>query len=83
MIFTNLTAILTDKEHWKYPDTFNPENFLDDNGHVFKPESFLPFSLGESPLPMTSVDKNQTLPWYDFALSPFIRSEGLSRWDLS
>ncbi len=62
MIFTNLTAILTDKEHWKYPDTFNPENFLDDNGHVFKPESFLPFSLGESPLPMTSVDKNQTLP---------------------
>uniref|UniRef100_A0A8C1QR40 Uncharacterized protein n=2 Tax=Cyprinus carpio TaxID=7962 RepID=A0A8C1QR40_CYPCA len=46
VIFTNLTAILTDKEHWKYPDTFNPENFLDDNGHFFKPESFLPFSLG-------------------------------------
>uniref|UniRef100_A0A8C2DG56 Uncharacterized protein n=1 Tax=Cyprinus carpio TaxID=7962 RepID=A0A8C2DG56_CYPCA len=46
VIFTNLTAILTDKEHWKYPDTFNPENFLDYNGHFFKPESFLPFSLG-------------------------------------
>uniref|UniRef100_A0A673N475 Uncharacterized protein n=1 Tax=Sinocyclocheilus rhinocerous TaxID=307959 RepID=A0A673N475_9TELE len=45
-IFASLTAILTDKEHWKYPDTFNPENFLDDNGHFFKPESFLPFSLG-------------------------------------
>ncbi|XP_050952975.1 cytochrome P450 2B4-like [Labeo rohita] len=45
-VFTNLTAILTNKEHWKYPDTFNPENFLDDNGHFFKPESFLPFSLG-------------------------------------
>ncbi|XP_056089950.1 cytochrome P450 2B4-like isoform X1 [Rhinichthys klamathensis goyatoka] len=45
-ILTNLTAILTDKEHWKYPDTFNPENFLDDNGQFFKPESFLPFSLG-------------------------------------
>ncbi|KTG46609.1 hypothetical protein cypCar_00015318 [Cyprinus carpio] len=45
-ILTNFTAILTDKEHWKYPDTFNPENFLDDNGHFFKPESFLPFSLG-------------------------------------
>ncbi|KTF78368.1 hypothetical protein cypCar_00043766 [Cyprinus carpio] len=46
VIFTNLTAILTDKEHWKYPDTFNPENFLDDNGHFFKPDSFLPFSMG-------------------------------------
>uniref|UniRef100_A0A8C1QQ43 Uncharacterized protein n=1 Tax=Cyprinus carpio TaxID=7962 RepID=A0A8C1QQ43_CYPCA len=45
-VFTNLTAILSDKDHWKYPDTFNPENFLDDNGHFFKPESFLPFSLG-------------------------------------
>ncbi|XP_026055463.1 cytochrome P450 2B4-like isoform X1 [Carassius auratus] len=45
-VFTNLTAILTDKEHWKYPDTFNPENFLDDNGHFFKPEFFLAFSLG-------------------------------------
>ncbi|CAM4675739.1 hypothetical protein PO909_014358 [Leuciscus waleckii] len=45
-ILTNLTAILSDKEHWKYPDTFNPENFLDDNGQFFKPESFLPFSLG-------------------------------------
>ncbi|KTF78369.1 hypothetical protein cypCar_00043767 [Cyprinus carpio] len=45
-VFTNLTAILSDKDHWKYPDTFNPENFLDDNGNFFKPESFLPFSLG-------------------------------------
>ncbi|RXN08244.1 cytochrome P450 2B19-like protein [Labeo rohita] len=46
VVYTNLTAVLTNKEHWKYPDTFNPENFLDDNGHFFKPESFLPFSLG-------------------------------------
>ncbi|KAK2885261.1 hypothetical protein Q8A67_016098 [Cirrhinus molitorella] len=45
VVFANLTAILTSKEHWKYPDTFNPENFLDDND-FFKPESFLPFSLG-------------------------------------
>ncbi|XP_051947980.1 cytochrome P450 2B4-like [Xyrauchen texanus] len=45
-IMTNLTAILSDKEHWKFPHTFNPENFLDDNGHFYKTESFLPFSLG-------------------------------------
>ncbi|XP_051947981.1 cytochrome P450 2B4-like isoform X1 [Xyrauchen texanus] len=45
-ILTNLTAILSDKEQWKYPDTFNPENFLDDDRHFFKPEAFLPFSLG-------------------------------------
>uniref|UniRef100_A0A8B9L1H3 Uncharacterized protein n=1 Tax=Astyanax mexicanus TaxID=7994 RepID=A0A8B9L1H3_ASTMX len=45
-IMSNLTAILTDKDHWKYPDTFNPENFLDEKGQFCKNDSFLPFSLG-------------------------------------
>ena len=44
----NLMAIMTDKEHWKYPDTFNPENFLDEKGQFCKNDAFLPFSLGES-----------------------------------
>ncbi|XP_053339247.1 cytochrome P450 2B4-like isoform X1 [Clarias gariepinus] len=45
-ILANLMAIMQDKEHWKYPDTFNPENFLDENGQFCKNDSFLPFSLG-------------------------------------
>ncbi|KAF5904178.1 cytochrome P450 2B4-like, partial [Clarias magur] len=44
----NLTAIMQDKKHWKYPDTFNPENFLDENGQFCKNDSFLPFSLALS-----------------------------------
>ncbi|NP_001103192.1 cytochrome P450 2AA7 [Danio rerio] len=46
VVMTNLAAILSDKEHWKHPDTFNPENFLDENRQFSKPESFIPFSLG-------------------------------------
>ncbi|KAK7129358.1 hypothetical protein R3I94_017536 [Phoxinus phoxinus] len=46
MILTNLAAIFSNKEHWKHPDSFNPENFLDENGHFSKPECFIPFSLG-------------------------------------
>ncbi|KAI7794519.1 cytochrome P450, partial [Triplophysa rosa] len=46
MIMTNFTRILSDEEHWKSPDTFNPENFLDENGHFYKPEAFIAFSLG-------------------------------------
>ncbi|XP_017574201.1 cytochrome P450 2H2-like isoform X1 [Pygocentrus nattereri] len=45
-VWPNLTAVMTDKEHWKYPDTFNPENFLDEKGQFCKNDYFLPFSLG-------------------------------------
>ncbi|XP_072552137.1 cytochrome P450 2J4-like isoform X1 [Salminus brasiliensis] len=45
-ILSNLTAIMTDRQHWKHPDTFNPENFLDENGQFCKNDSFLAFSVG-------------------------------------
>nr|AAX37318.1 cytochrome P450 CYP2AA3v1 [Danio rerio] len=44
-IVTNIQAIFSSKDHWKHPDSFNPENFLED-GHFIKPESFIMFSLG-------------------------------------
>ncbi|XP_073678982.1 cytochrome P450 2B4-like [Garra rufa] len=46
MIMTNLAAIFSDKEHWKHPNAFNPENFLDEKRNFCKPESFIAFSLG-------------------------------------
>ncbi|XP_073678981.1 cytochrome P450 2B15-like [Garra rufa] len=46
MIMSNLNAIFSDKKHWKHPNAFNPENFLDENGNFCKPESFIVFSLG-------------------------------------
>ncbi|XP_062871979.1 cytochrome P450 2B4-like [Trichomycterus rosablanca] len=46
VVMANLTAVMTEKDHWKHPDTFNPENFLDENSQFFKDEFFLPFSLG-------------------------------------
>nr|XP_055045316.1 cytochrome P450 2B4-like [Misgurnus anguillicaudatus] len=58
-IIVNLTAILSDKDHWKYPDTFNPENFLDDNKCFCKPESFLPFSLGPRVCPGETLAKTE------------------------
>lgn len=37
---------LHDRKHWKHPDIFNPDRFLDDLGHFQKPETFIPFSAG-------------------------------------
>ncbi|XP_017574204.1 cytochrome P450 2B4-like [Pygocentrus nattereri] len=45
-VLPNFTAFMTDKEHWKYPDTFNPENFLDEKGQFCKNDYFMVFSLG-------------------------------------
>ncbi|KFU98369.1 Cytochrome P450 2J6, partial [Pterocles gutturalis] len=42
----NLTSVLSDKNVWATPDTFNPDHFLKD-GQFWKRESFLPFSLGK------------------------------------
>ncbi|KAM4041234.1 cytochrome P450 2J2-like isoform 1-T1 [Anomaloglossus baeobatrachus] len=45
-IVANLASVLTDHKHWKFPDTFNPSNFLDEEGNFQGNKSFLPFSAG-------------------------------------
>ncbi|KAI7794516.1 cytochrome P450, partial [Triplophysa rosa] len=59
MIMTNLTRIFSDKKHWKSPDTFNPENFLDENGHFYKPEAFIAFSLGPRVCPGETLARTE------------------------
>ncbi|XP_067090106.1 cytochrome P450 2F2-like [Osmerus mordax] len=46
LIIPNLTSVLYEEGYWKFPNEFNPENFLNDQGEFHKPEAFLPFSLG-------------------------------------
>ncbi|NWV74958.1 CP2J2 protein, partial [Dasyornis broadbenti] len=46
VIMANLSSLLFDKNEWKTPDIFNPENFLKD-GKFWKNEYFLPFSMGK------------------------------------
>jgi cytochrome P450 len=38
---------MTDREIFKSPLKFDPENFLDDNGKLKIPEMFIPFGLGK------------------------------------
>uniref|UniRef100_A0A8C5MS91 Cytochrome P450 n=1 Tax=Leptobrachium leishanense TaxID=445787 RepID=A0A8C5MS91_9ANUR len=41
-----LTSVLRDKTKFKYPDEFNPNNFLDSGGNFIKNEAFMPFGAG-------------------------------------
>ncbi|GCC18927.1 hypothetical protein chiPu_0018125 [Chiloscyllium punctatum] len=38
--------VLLEESQWKHPNQFNPENFLNENGEFFKPDAFIPFSMG-------------------------------------
>ncbi|CAN9499491.1 unnamed protein product [Ophioblennius macclurei] len=46
MVIQNMGSVLSEEGQWKFPHEFNPENFLNDKGELFKPESFIPFSAG-------------------------------------
>ncbi|XP_071854801.1 steroid 17-alpha-hydroxylase/17,20 lyase-like [Apostichopus japonicus] len=45
-VFTNLWWIHNNPVTWERPGIFYPEHFLDTDGQVFTPKSFMPFSLG-------------------------------------
>ena len=47
LVIPNLSSVLSEEGRWKFPNEFNPENFLNDQGEILKNESFMPFSVGE------------------------------------
>uniref|UniRef100_A0A3Q2CYN8 Cytochrome P450 2J6-like n=1 Tax=Cyprinodon variegatus TaxID=28743 RepID=A0A3Q2CYN8_CYPVA len=46
MIVQNLNSVLREELKWKFPNEFNPENFLNEQGEFVKPDTFMPFSAG-------------------------------------
>ncbi|NXH17972.1 CP2G1 protein, partial [Bucco capensis] len=46
-VYPLLSSALHDPSAFPYPDTFNPDNFLDSQGRFQKNEAFVPFSSGK------------------------------------
>ncbi|XP_057697485.1 cytochrome P450 2J2-like isoform X3 [Corythoichthys intestinalis] len=46
-IVTDLASVLFDKNEWETPGMFNPQHFLDSEGHFRRRNAFLPFSAGK------------------------------------
>ncbi|KAM3829174.1 cytochrome P450 2J6-like isoform 1-T1 [Vipera latastei] len=82
MVFVNIQSAHHDESQWKFPNEFNPSNFLNEEGEFVKPEAFLPFSagprvcLGENLARMelflffTSILRNFQLLWPDKSQTP-------------
>ncbi|KAK3601250.1 hypothetical protein CHS0354_040429 [Potamilus streckersoni] len=45
-VLINLDSVLRDPSTFKDPDVFRPERYLDADGHITKPEEYIPFSIG-------------------------------------
>ncbi len=42
----SMTVVYRDPKLWKYPDEFNPDNFLDENGQYVKSPYLIPYMIG-------------------------------------
>uniref|UniRef100_A0A3Q0THP9 Cytochrome P450, family 2, subfamily P, polypeptide 6 n=1 Tax=Amphilophus citrinellus TaxID=61819 RepID=A0A3Q0THP9_AMPCI len=47
MIITLLHSVLSDESMWETPHSFNPQQFLDQDGKFMKREAFMPFAAGK------------------------------------
>ena len=48
MIISNLYSVHFDPDLWPDPYKFDPTRFLDKEGKLHRPETLIPFSMGES-----------------------------------
>ncbi|XP_013929469.1 PREDICTED: cytochrome P450 2J3-like [Thamnophis sirtalis] len=82
MVVVNIQSAHHDESQWKFPNEFNPSNFLNEEGEFVKPEAFLAFSAGprvcvgenlaqmELFLFFTSILRNFQLLWPDKSQAP-------------
>ncbi|XP_015680049.1 cytochrome P450 2J5 [Protobothrops mucrosquamatus] len=82
MVLVNIHSAHRDESQWKFPNEFNPSNFLNEEGDFVKPEAFMPFSAGprmclgeilarmELFLFFTSIVRNFHLSWPDKSQAP-------------
>ncbi|XP_055904244.1 probable cytochrome P450 305a1 [Eupeodes corollae] len=50
-VLISLRSVLMDEAHWKDPQTFRPERFLDEDGGIINDEYFIPFGQGRRRCP--------------------------------
>ncbi|ESO91954.1 hypothetical protein LOTGIDRAFT_162958 [Lottia gigantea] len=71
IIYANMYACHIDPKYWEDPLRFKPERFLDSNGKITKPASFIPFSAGPRICPGESLAKMELFMFFTCILQKF------------
>ena len=61
LIIPLLYSVSYDPKYWTEPEKFNPDRFLNKDGHLIKNDAFIPFSVGEWIYKLTNNNR-QSLP---------------------
>ncbi|XP_064638988.1 cytochrome P450 2C15-like [Lineus longissimus] len=71
MVIPNIWAIHRDPEVWKYPDVFDPRNFLGDDGSVVHKPELMPFAIGRRQCPGEGLAKMEVFIFFVTLLQKF------------
>ncbi|XP_074657960.1 cytochrome P450 2J6-like [Tubulanus polymorphus] len=71
VLVASLTDVLQDPNVWKHPNDFNPENFLDDQGHVINQSRSIPFALGKRVCLGESLAREELFTFFTAMLQNF------------